>query len=780
MADGEMLLKGGMIASVDGEVVPVGGGDCGCCDEQPPQEIACTIPKWGRVGVPPENAAYSYDFSETDVPECISATLYGSPFDGTYDLYPASFTLGEPNSLWYGVYYVPASYSMPLRCFKDILHPNSAYLLQRGSIWAGAQYRITIHIYLGADGIFNTDNTLSASPNTQTYVSISEIGLSSPWPNTFWNVPAGVDPEVYRGARLGSSIIPFGSNVSIWDFPTQAKSLSPFLQYWDTANERHGLLMDDVGSWNLSFDLTGKGKFVRVYNGVDDSGCGNCGVLDERPKNRGIVATPNKALTDGTWRATFILNAGTQWETSWLIPSDKAGSNESCTHQYSANGFTHAKYVDKYGTSFETGFLQSNFVTRFNGDYNGGAQMSTVAQHRVGTVAPDATTYGGFGGCTAYQVEIPGFDGLYVSRTTDTFRTSPTTFEVISYWRIFGLDQSLEAAVHTQPIPFTSWHAPLYSNCLPNNCTLSCSSQYLGTDGKGVPTYHRVARLNGTVIYQRYSNTQFCYSPATVTAGTRYYGDGSGWAKTAGGFGDSAQGGIVFSLNALPSAPYYAHPYCGGSMVTKLASGAEEDEIAQRQTITLHLNEPFSTTMQTRGTSHLPPYMLVAILSPDTSGVGFLPPGLDWHDSGVISGTPTTEGEWEVKGLIRSNDCMTWSSWCLKIIVKVRDPEFQYDPQGFTSGGTNDQGVDWYMRDGDSGTIEANAHWGTTPYVMSYTGDALDGASFNTSTGDWVLSPAHTQVGNTSGTVTMKLLDDTNKTDYVTKTWFRLGGTPPI
>ena len=97
------------------------------------------------------------------------------------------------------------------------------------------------------------------------------------------------------------------------------------------------------------------------------------------------------------------------------------------------------------------------------------------------------------------------------------------------------------------------------------------------------------------------------------------------------------------------------------------------------------------------------------------------------------------------------------------------------EPTGFVSGGTNDQGVDWYMRDGDSGTIESGAHWGTLPYVFSYTGVPPDGASLNTSTGDWVLSPAYIQIGNTSGTVNMKLLDATNKTAFATRTWFRLG-----
>jgi len=156
-----------------------------------------------------------------------------------------------------------------------------------------------------------------------------------------------------------------------------------------------------------------------------------------------------------------------------------------------------------------------------------------------------------------------------------------------------------------------------------------------------------------------------------------------------------------------------------------------------------------------------------------------LPPGLKWDVSGKIYGTPTTAGEYDIFGSVLSLDCAQWTTWCLRITVKVRNPEFQYDPEGFVSGGTNDQGVDWYLRDGDGGTIEANARWGTTPYTMSYTGVADAGSSFNTGTGDWVLSPAFTQLGNTSGTVYIKLVDDTNKTDFATKTWFRLGGGGP-
>jgi hypothetical protein len=102
------------------------------------------------------------------------------------------------------------------------------------------------------------------------------------------------------------------------------------------------------------------------------------------------------------------------------------------------------------------------------------------------------------------------------------------------------------------------------------------------------------------------------------------------------------------------------------------------------------------------------------------------------------------------------------------------------EPRDFVSGGTNDQGVNWYMRDGDSGTIFSYASWGTLPYVFSYTGVPPDGASLDTATGDWVLSPSHIQVGNTSGTVNMKLLDATNKTAFESRTWFRLGATPPI
>ena len=147
----------------------------------------------------------------------------------------------------------------------------------------------------------------------------------------------------------------------------------------------------------------------------------------------------------------------------------------------------------------------------------------------------------------------------------------------------------------------------------------------------------------------------------------------------------------------------------------------------------------------------------------DASSNFVMPPGMSMSATGLMTGTPTSEGTWTVELNFIDAEGFLRCAVPLDIIVKVRNPAFYY-PESFVSGGTNTSGADWFMRDGDSGTIESNLSFGTTPYAISYTGDALDGASFDAATGNWVLSPAHTQVGDTSGTVTMSVVDDTNKT----------------
>jgi hypothetical protein len=158
----------------------------------------------------------------------------------------------------------------------------------------------------------------------------------------------------------------------------------------------------------------------------------------------------------------------------------------------------------------------------------------------------------------------------------------------------------------------------------------------------------------------------------------------------------------------------------------------------------------------------------------DASSYFEMPPGLSMSATGRMTGTPTTTGTWRLEINFIDAEGFLRCAVPLTIIVKVRNPEFFY-PDDFDPSGNNDQAVNWYMEEGDSGTIESSLSFGTTPYNITKSGDDIDGASFDSATGDWTLNPAYTQVADTSGTITMSVVDDTNKTDSVTFTWFRQG-----
>jgi hypothetical protein len=153
--------------------------------------------------------------------------------------------------------------------------------------------------------------------------------------------------------------------------------------------------------------------------------------------------------------------------------------------------------------------------------------------------------------------------------------------------------------------------------------------------------------------------------------------------------------------------------------------------------------------------------------------------GLTWDSRGNITGTPNKLGKFPFGFFFRDAAGQGKESRSLLINVVLSSPQLNY-PRDFTSDGSPAGAYDWFMVDGDSGTISPATTKGTPAYTYSYTGALPDGTTFDTATGVFTLDASYLSVSDESGTVTVTVTDSNAKQDVESYSWFRQSGTPPV
>ena len=762
MSEGKIQLNGGFGALYDdGKTIihDTNNTSC-CCGTDPPWE-ACKEVYWKDygLGVPPAGALFPEDISENKIPRCIQVTIQGGAFDGEYQLY-------WYGNAFFGRFAIIAQENQQFNSFALNIggSVNFDKKVAAAALYVGHQYEVVLRAYLDSEGAVKGS------------LSIESLGNE------------GAEDRLMPF----NSVVYYTNPLGFFDQAGSIKLLYPT----ESIGGSTAILPDDLGEgWLMSANFMNFGSGVR--RGWHDEH--KCECFHNRfinSSDQRVTAGQNNAL-DSTWHGFRRLLQGTG-ETGIYsrqnMPLEATGFQDIPSISILSGSGAAASLRGDNELNAEPLIARRYFPMVRGQGWVWECTFNTAVFLRNGTAAlPNSGDVGGFTGSYVMNVPLPFAFDRYLKLTRflqvrrNTFGSNPTTdMEALSYWTCNF------AAAHTETVPTADSILAPNDICLPSTTTLKFVWDWL--DYKcvdvgfvGRPEYRYSVYVNGSLV----ASGIYCSDAYELFWKPEGRGRGqidltvnnssvwvnrptSIWSQFPEGFDNDVKGGLI-STSFYPTnlAPYYAPEYCPSvpPKILMTAQGTVND-VNHSHSITFHLGEDIGTHKMYDANGYMQGRLLIKGF-PDSSGV---PPGLSLSDDGVLSGTPTTRGSWSLYRLVLDEVGQECFSWTLSIVVKVRNPEFQYDPQGFTSGGTNDQGVDWYMRDGDSGTIEADAHWGTTPYVMSYTGDALDGASFNTSTGDWVLNPAHTQVGNTSGTVTMKLLDDTNKTNYVTKTWFRLGG----
>lgn len=763
---GLLRAEGTQVLSDEGKLVGFNSlGESCCCDIQPPDpENACPIQYWGQMGLPPdETSLYPIDLSLEKLPRCITWTLEGGAFAGSYEL------VNRGGGSYDGRYAITASEDTQFNGWESGFAKVAGFERVVSALYAGCQYNVHFRISL----------QLATSSTTKT----SEFNLQG----VGWN--GEYDTNLVAAQSISIELAPsrVHTNLEGWN-PAIMFDGVPFYDQNGMIKDIYpvdgggsfvgGLYIEasDVSAWTSKLDLTSGGEGVSAFTHDNHE----CECFHERYINsweQRIYYGVNTAI-DSTWRSNFGTSQGFYTNNAVeVVEGTGFGDVPSLSilsgtgqHSRSRNGAIEPLSVsrkvpwhDGQGIIWECSFDTSSFV-------------------RKGQKVAGGSQQGGFFPCIYEMRELlPVLDTNVVIRRhlecqADQFGSNPNDdVEMISYWTIDGF-----GVAHTAPVPSGYNGLIPDDTCLPNTTTIRYERLWVSPESSGAygrPTYRVKLYVNNLLLIDMYDEGGLEWPTGDYDAAklfidnTSVYNGTACWEQFTEGFDDKIGAGL-FSTTLTPTTntQHHAPPYCPSIPPALLVTPQGEiDLISHDHSITFHINEDIGTHQFADLNGTLTPPLYRRFL------FGDLPVGLTLNGYGVMSGTPTALGSSSIYCTVIDYYGMTCNTWTLNITVKVRDPAFQYDPNGFVSGGTNTEGVDWYMRDGDSGTIEADAHWGTTPYVMSYTGDALDGASFNTSTGDWVLNPAHTQVGNTSGTVTMKLLDDTNKTDFVTKTWFRLG-----
>lgn len=765
MSEGKVQLNGGFgVVYDDGKLIIHNTDNTSCCcgtDPPEPPDGVCLPKHWKDYGLgyPPPDALFQEDISENKVPRCITVTIQGGAFDGQYGLY-------WNGDIFKGRYAIIAQEDQQ---FNGWLYENGEFfpdiLVPVAGLYSGHQYEVQISIGFDAAGDWSCNLAIS---------QFSNGGLTD-------RVSGFTGIVAYDG-------------INFFDQLGSIKSLAPYLDSTVGGAFNSALPSDLNGGWLMFADFTNSGS--EVSDGSHDNH--NCECFHPRYINSAdqrVSAGQNNAL-DFTWHNVRRVTDGFGVVFSELNRPLEATGFQDIPSLSILSGDGASAYLEGDNSRYAEELIARRYYPMVRGQgYVWECTFNTAVFLRNGTAAiPNFGMTGYFPCSYDMSSNLPFVDGEWLKLTRhfqvnrNTFGSNPTTdMEALSYWTCNF------PSAHTETVPTADSILSPYDTCLPSTTTIKYVWEWMDYKcvDQGVvcrPEFRYQIIINGALVRSGVECSVGFETwwqllgrgliELTIDNSPVWRQNPDIWDQFTEGFDDDVKGGMS-STSFYPTsiAPYWAPEYCP-SVPPKIlmTPQGEIDDVGHNHEITFHLGEDIGQHKAYDANGYMQGNLLIKG-APSNDGI---PPGLSLSDDGVLSGTPTTEGVWSLYRRIQDEVGNVCFSWTLTITVKVRNPEFQYDPQGFTSGGTNDQGVDWYMRDGDSGTIEANAHWGTTPYVMSYTGDALDGASFNTSTGDWTLNPAHTQVGNTSGTVTMKLLDDTNKTDYVTKTWFRLGGTPPI
>lgn len=766
--DGKVVLKGSGRPPVeeDGSLVVFDGdGESCCCDSDSP--VHCEITRWNLKA--PEGAKYPHEVN-SEYPTCVPITINGGAFAGTYELSAIS-PLGGSFSNKRTVI-AAESVSVP------VISPATGEPALWFPIWAGFEYEIDIKVTVQEFGLF---------PQSTNYIIIRHLGRR--------HVPEGNILEGETDVQTSALVLNYAGE-NWFDQRDAIKALVP-------VSPNAAYFQD----WDVTIDFTYRPRSLRSLSA---NGCG-CEWSHTRYINHPQLIKSGddgwsryQALTEGQIGGSGIIfepleaTAFSFWD-GWSV--DPAGGT------YSA--------IENDDGTFNPIDILKRAPWEIGNGFRWDFTLNTQAFARTSTSDPFKGFGGGIGTIDrnrAYHLSSV-FGSVTINRRFEAAPSNfdpPNTGELVSYY----IMAPYSALVHTQTAPTSEAILIPWDKVLPNTTAGYIQADFVrplfvninqaGGDVQKCKGFEFKVKIviNGITIEEYYReiteqalfgdlwadgewwNTLYVNGqPHSVNAG-----DPTIFNQFAGGFDDACKNWYSGSMTILKDA-YAAPEMCNRENPDIfLTPSGTKDLVAGTHEITFHVGEDIGTVAPPATTIHQAYVrnvgsMKMPMYITRSSGSGSpdreLPPGLSVTATGLMTGTPTTEGTWTIQHWFRDAEGFEKCSWPLKIIVKVRNPEFFY-PSSFVSGGTNTSGADWYMRDGDSGTIESNLTFGTTPYAISYTGDALDGASFDAATGNWVLSPAHTQVGDTSGTVTMSVVDDTNKTDYVTYTWFREGGTPPI
>ena len=789
-----MTKEGKIVLGVDGETPLVEEGEVSifddleescCCttdpedpDPEDPQPY-CPLRLWGAI-TPPAGSLYPYSIDPAlPLPACAHVTFgAGTPFAGTYALKAGT---GINAGSWSGrrTAIASANYTFKGSDYNAGSPINPDIREANYPIWSGGEYEFRLSVSVGVDGELKLK---------------LRFNLATPY-NTSGEYEKDGSPS------FGEVVNYYTTN--IFDQPSLDWQLTPTPVYlYPPENQAFKYSNDE---WLATVTLSDGGEELR--NGGGATGCA-C----EWTHNR-YIDHPTLINSDSNVGSSWqmVLGDSQYFEPPTPYPFlgallgkldadsfDGHNGNQVETGSKMFSCVVFDERPDALGPSSNTEGYEEVIYKRvpfhFGNDFNWAFELAHAAQNRT-TTTPQGFKYQGWGAEVGLRVALGDVDlSLFIGHLAETYNYfSDPAIEagLITY----GFS-AVYPQLNTETPPDTDGN---YLNpwglVMPDETVGTIKMLYYGLNtqeifGEGGRTtgatgvrgliYRTQLIANGQVLKDEYQDiglTPWRTGEFTCSA----QGGSGAWAMEEarpkfftdfGGFDDTFP--VSYGGTIANSSNYYEAPENCGRVAPEilLTSQGTIDAVTGEHEIIWHVGEDISTTgihkaFDRKGA--MTPEMYL------TGFAGFLPLGVTMDETGLMTGTPTEMMTGQVKGTFTDYYGFDRCSWILNIVVKVRDPAFQYDPNGFVSGGTNTEGVDWYMRDGDSGTIEADAHWGTTPYVMSYTGDALDGASFDVGTGDWVLSGAHTQIGDSSGTVNMKLLDDTNKTNFVTKTWYRKG-----
>lgn len=798
--DGKGVAKNlGPAVGDDGQyiVFDTEGESCCCVNDPPdPESPHCPLAKWGNI-TPPSDALYPYQIDPTsNIPECATITLpVGNPFAGTYLLkanngfsvlgqstFDAGRSWGERRTT-----IANGTYTMKT---DNNFDSNLGEIQNDFPVWPSFEYELQFSISINSEGLLTAGIRIN---NLTDYRGQNPIEVAYELSNIF--------------------------NQPDTDWELEAK---PALNF-------DGTVRDSRDEWNIVASLTTNGEQYR--RGNDKHGCG-C-EWDHRRyiDHPQLINGSTGESTVGTSWYIFSLRSYNNQLTFLDPPILQAPVGQAVPFPLEATSFGtfYGHSLDPGSKDFSiidmeipkdkqwqvappsvqfTDIIRKRIPYHFASNFSWDFELDTTAFNRFTANSPLAGLPGSAN--SDYQILLlfgnnNTFPLAFSEVIEQYLETGPNTAGLVKYY----VAPKYAAQLHTATPPTTG---PGYLNpwdkVLPNLTTGNISLTFYGLQTTNNPSlpgetpivnnnpinlligliYRIQITVNGVVIEDYYtifnivdddnawSQGEFSiqvYTPVVKWV-TNWY-DPEIFDQYSPGFDNDVKGGYAGSI--ANTAQAYEAPENCGRVVPKLlltSQGTIDDE-AGTHDIVWHVNEDIGAN----GTHQA--FDANGSMTPDIylySFIGGLPPGVSISPQGEMTGTPTAEGVYNVQGFFIDFYGFTRCSWKLRIEVKVKNPAFFY-PESFVSGGTNDTQADWYMRDGDSGTISGNIRWGTEPYLASYTGDALDGASFDTGNGDWVLSPLYTQLTDSSGTVTMKLIDDTNKVDFVTYDWYRSGTAGP-